>query len=72
MERESHLVVREVFVERYHEASAELLRGGRDVAFPCWSFPPGLPFVRTGPIFQAFWDGCIEKLLLDEIRLGGG
>jgi len=72
VERESYLIVRSVFVETYHEASAELLRGRRDVVFPCWSFPPGLPFVRTGPIFQAFWDGCIEKLPPDEIRLGGG
>jgi len=72
VERESYLVVRAVFVERFHEASAELLGGGRDVVFPCWSFPPGLPFVRTGLIFQAFWDGCIEKELSAEIRLGGG
>jgi len=72
VERESYLIVREVYVERYHEASAKLLCGGRDVVFPCWSFPPGLPFVRTGPIFRAFWDGCIEKELPDKIHLGGG
>ena len=72
VERESYLTVREVFVDKYHEASAELLRGGRDVVFPCWSFPPGLPFVRTGPIFRPFWDGCMEELLTAEIRPGGG
>jgi len=60
VERESYLRVREAFVEKFHEASAELLRGGRDVVFPCWSFPPGLPFVRSGPTFSAFWDGCVE------------
>ena len=61
VERQSYLVRREFFVEAYHEASTELLRGGREVIFPCWSFPPGLPFVRSGPIFEAFWDGCVEK-----------
>ena len=61
--RESYKRVRAAFVEAFHEASAELRRGGRNVIFPCWSFPPGLPFVRTGPIFAPFWDGCVERLV---------
>ena len=63
VERESYLTVRAVYVESYREASAELLRGGRNVVFPCWSFPPGLPFTRSGPIFVPFWDGCVESLI---------
>jgi hypothetical protein len=61
--RETYKVVRRAFVEAYHEASKELLRGGRNVVFPRWSFPPGLPFDRSGPIFEPFWDGCVERLL---------
>jgi hypothetical protein len=61
--RETYKVVRRAFLEAYHEASKELLRGGRNVVFPRWSFPPGLPFDRSGPIFEPFWDGCVERLL---------
>ena len=63
VERESYLTVRAAYVETYREASAELRRGGRNVVFPCWSFPPGLPFARSGPIFVPFWDGCAERLM---------
>jgi len=62
-ERESYLVVRAAFVEFFREASRALLQGGRDVVFPCWSFPPGAPFTRSGPIFVPFWDGCAERMM---------
>ena len=49
---------------------AKIVRGA--VVFPCWSFPPGLPFVRSGPVFEAFWEGCIEKLLPAEAQPATG
>jgi hypothetical protein len=49
------------FVEMYREASKKLRQGDRNAVFPRWSFPPGLAFVRDGPVAVNFWDGWITR-----------
>ena len=61
--RRSFKTARSAFVKAYRKASKDLSQGGRDVLFPCWCYPPGQPFTRSGPTFTPFWDGYVERLV---------
>jgi hypothetical protein len=50
--REAFVAAYRWFVASFREASVQLRAGRRDVKFPEGSFPPGLPFVRPGPLLR--------------------
>ncbi len=64
---EAYETVHRGFVKVYREASKNLRQGDRTAVFPRWSFPPGLAFVRDGPVVVNFWDGWILSETVPEV-----